>query len=109
MLILVAETNGCETHARLILLRPTRRALFATRVNRFFPRIAKTQLGKALTCVITRFIEAFAWPTCIAFTSGILAFWTQSRARTGCRQLRGRLTEANCRKAIASFVLGWPT
>jgi hypothetical protein len=109
MLILVAKTDCCETHARFVLLWPTSRAFFARRVNRFFPRFAKTQLGKALTCVVTCLIQAFARPARITFASGIFAFGTQCRARTSCRQLCWRLTEADCSETIARLVFSRPT
>jgi len=108
LLVLVAKTDGRETHARLVLLWPASGALFAMSVHRFLPLLAKTKLGEALACVVSCCIKTFAWPASIALACGVLAFWAQLSARTCCGQLLWGLAETNCCKAVASLVLCWP-
>lgn len=104
------EANCCKAIACLVLRWPARWALLAGCVDWLLTLLTEAELSKALTSVVTCFIQALAGPApFITF-----ACWTGARranalALASFWKFLWRLAEADRRETVACFVLCWPT
>jgi len=104
----LAKADRGETHASLVLLGPTRRALLPRRIDGLLAFVAESKLGEAVARVVTGGIKALPRPTSVAFASRFSASRAQCGACAARGQLRGRLAEANCRETVACLVFRRP-